>query len=436
MDGPKAPDVHAGCKRGLILVVLLTCLMNPASGGNSDPFQHLLRAAGSLGEPRPEADAVESHRAAQERQLERWLSTLLVEGAPRFQRWYSEHDTFATGQQPPDTAERRFPGAPSLPAGQGRSGHAVHGGPLIHFTHFNAAAHNYIRSSSLYRSQARRRMTANGNALPAPPPEAMVALTGWWPLAHDQPTPIPLWDADAALRPTGANGYLNWPRVALVAPADEDRQDPATAPGFFAGRAISDAEVLSPRDFFRVEPSALELKALMRNPQFYQASVIALGRPMQSGDALALVGFHLLHYGLEEGVWLTYWWDINHKAQRESSEAASDDRREVLTAPWDAYRGDMTVSPDYPRETDGSPNICFNPWFDAVFPDSGQGNGLKANCLSCHLRAGIPATNRVQVTRGRPAPDKEDPSIVYTHLLWSLAKPRRTDEAEDDTPTH
>ena len=93
--------------------------------------------------------------------------------------------------------------------------------------------------------------------------------------------------------------------------------------------------------------------------------------------------------------------------------------------PWRHYRGNMPLDPVHPQAGDGGPNICFNPWFDAVFPDSGQGNGLQANCISCHLRAGIPAAGRLQVTRGRPLTAAEDPAIVSTRLLWSLANSTR-----------
>ncbi|MFN2328403.1 MAG: hypothetical protein ABR612_05760 [Chromatocurvus sp.] len=405
-------------------LAMLTCLASPFTTAQPAPLESLLEAAGTLRDRATEASADSLYGDYQE-QTRRWLAALLAGGEPRFQHWYSERRTFALAA---DAADYPFPGTPARGADKSDSAHGAHGGPLIHFTHFNTAAYRYVRDSGLHKPSGLQAITARRRALPAPPSDAMVALTGWWPLAADQATPMPLWDSHAALRPTGANGYLNWPRVALVAPDDSAVATDNHLVRQFAGRPISDPRVL-PRDaFFRIRPSPAHLQALMADGQFRRASTVALGRPMRRGDELALVAFHLLHFGLDEGLWLTYWWDAESVAPRSGVSAPRvTGTSTAVPEPWRHYRGNMTMSPVHPREPDGSPNICFNPWFDAVFPDSGQGNGLKANCLSCHLRAGIPAAGRIQVTRGRPDLDKENDPVIYTHLLWSLANPARFD---------
>ena len=420
-----------GCKRLAQLkrlpvrsIVILACLLAPITTTGKDSLPDLLEAARAMRDAAAETRTDISPDSPQNH-ARRWLAALLADGEPRFQGWYSERRTFAAAA--PMTEAYPFPGAAAGAIDAAEPAHGSHAGPLIHFTHFNAAAHVYLRSSGLYDPSRLHAIASRDGMLPAPPSNAMVVLTGWWPLAADRATPMPLWDENAPLRPTGANGYLNWPRVARVAPLRSSTVPGKTAVQQFAGRAITDAGVL-PRDaFYRVAPTPAHLQTLMRDPQFRRASMIALGRPMQAGDELALVAFHLLHFGLEEGLWLTYWWDVEEwdvqpPANSGPAEASADT---TLPAPWRYYRGDMTVSPVYPLEADGSPNICFNPWFDAVFPDSGQGNGLRANCVSCHLQAGVPATGRLQVTRGRPEIDSEDRFFIPTHLLWSLANPRR-----------
>ncbi|HEY7776044.1 MAG TPA: hypothetical protein VIC02_05835 [Kineobactrum sp.] len=397
--------------------MLLACLVAPVTAVGQEPFRELLDAAIAMRDkaPAPNAEAAQREQRLQPRL---WLSRLLAEGEPAFKGWYSERRTFAAAASV--TATYPFPDAPAA-SGTATTAHGSHGGPLIHFTHFNAAAYHHIRDARLYDHGVIRSTIAGGGTLPLPPKDAMVALTGWWPLAGEQATPIPLWDPGAPMRPTGSNGYLNWSRVGLIAPAGSAAAPGREAVHQFAGRAISDPGAI-PRDaFYRIKPSSAHVQALMKNPEFRRAAIIVLGRPMKAGDELALVAFHLLHLGLDEGLWLTYWWDAQwHGGESGNSAGAS------LPPPWHNYQGDMTFSPVHPREVDGSPNICFNPWFDAIFPDSGQGNGLKANCLSCHLRAGIPAAGRLQVTRGRPDIEQDEDTIIYTHLLWSLANPRRS----------
>jgi hypothetical protein len=64
--------------------------------------------------------------------------------------------------------------------------------------------------------------------------------------------------------------------------------------------------------------------------------------------------------------------------------------------------------------TDGA---CFNPWLEARFPD-----GLHSNCVTCHQRAVVGATDYLPVTRGRLRDD--DPYFrghPPTDFVWSIA---------------
>ncbi|MFO1002336.1 MAG: hypothetical protein U0936_18570 [Planctomycetaceae bacterium] len=56
---------------------------------------------------------------------------------------------------------------------------------------------------------------------------------------------------------------------------------------------------------------------------------------------------------------------------------------------------DVSFDADTPREFDGSPNACMNPWLEARFD-----LGMSSNCLTCHRRSTWPQEPFLPVTRG------------------------------------
>jgi hypothetical protein len=388
----------------------------------SETAAALLDASRALRAKLPKLEAGEGRRALTAL-AGRWLRVLTGPAGPVFRDWHGEYAVFDAA---PGEAPAPFPGRPPRSAA-GTTASDAHGGPLMHFVHYNAAAYHYLRANGLHDPAVLQSYLERGAAaLPAPPQDAMVALSGWWPLDGRRSTPMPLWDEHAPARARGANGYLSWETVAVVAPPGTGGRGGTLR---FAGRPVNYPRELPRAAFYRVEPGAAEREALMAQPLFRKAAIIALGRPLAPGDELALVAFHVAHLGLAEGAWLTYWWDAKHWEDRVAP-AHSD----APANPWHAYRGAMTLDPEWPRAGDGGPHSCFNPWFDAVFTDTGQGNGLQANCISCHLRAGMPASGRLRVTRGRPLSAADDPATVSTRLLWSLANPARLAPAPWPSP--
>jgi hypothetical protein len=78
---------------------------------------------------------------------------------------------------------------------------------------------------------------------------------------------------------------------------------------------------------------------------------------------------------------------------------------------------DTTFSMDTPKESDGTPNVIFNPWLEARFA-----NGANSNCMTCHQRAVWPGRDFLPVTRGALAPN--DPyfkDATRLDFLWSVA---------------
>jgi hypothetical protein len=72
---------------------------------------------------------------------------------------------------------------------------------------------------------------------------------------------------------------------------------------------------------------------------------------------------------------------------------------------------DIAYAADTPRDADGGPHSCMNPWLEARFP-----NGLHSNCVACHQRAIVGATEYLPVTRG-----SEKPAGMQTDFVWSIA---------------
>ena len=358
------------------------------------------------------------------------LSLVTREGAtpasPAITRWHSEVATFDPSPSP---GAAPFPGLPvTTRAGAAKGSAMLAGGPLMTFIHYNPAAHDHIRHHRLYRKETLDALLAAAaeagetRSIPPLPREAAVAMTAWWPVASRQPTPLPVWDPERQARAEGANGYLSWPRVlALVAgPASAA----ATRPLVFAGRTHQGAGSARLEQFFHRPVDASMAAQLMANARFRNAAMIVLGRPLAAGDFLALVGLHLMTAELDTGVWATYWWH-----DRPDSGPFASGRPAQLPPPWNHYLMDVTLDAQRPLEADDSPNICFNPWFDATFPDTGEGSGVQANCLSCHQRAAYPVTRTMRVTRGTPDTTASTGQLA-TALLWSIAKTGRIQSSE------
>lgn len=91
-----------------------------------------------------------------------------------------------------------------------------------------------------------------------------------------------------------------------------------------------------------------------------------------------------------------------------------------------------TFGSKLPVEAGGGPDVCFNPWLEARFPDGGFGSGTQSNCIACHRRAAYPPVNFLPVTRGDPD-FLQDPAyaagLVRTSSLWGLAlRPTHVDK--------
>ena len=307
--------------------------------------------------------------------------------------------------------------------------------PLITFIHFDPQAYRHIRHELLFATKRldaiRHQGISDGaiagmRSIPRFPPNAMVAMTAWWPVAATGITAMPVWDGRDQTTGTGGNGYTNWRRAVAIEPGLPSGSKPIRIE--FAGRSFPQARRLGLDLLYHIRIDATEARRLMADPVSKNAAAIALGRPLRSGDYLALVGMHVMTTELQSGVWGTFWWH-----DRPDSGRFAQGRPAELTGVWRKYLMDVAFDAVSPREADGTPHICFNPWFDAPFPDGGDGKGVTSNCVSCHMRASYPPTDFLPVRRG--APDVgADPAFasgrLRTGLFWSIANAGKAERHE------
>lgn len=351
------------------------------------------------------------------------LTTSHVPGAgPVVAEWFNKSEVLAAGER------LAFPGLTSSAVASAMAGGIVRlDAPVLTFVHFNAPARAHVRKNHLFDPGALEALRRSGpldpsvlgsRRLPPWPRNAATVMSAWWPVAATGITPLPVWDPLAQKRETGSNSYVNWPRVVAIDPLLRSGATGTTALEF-AGRSWRDARRVSLDSFFYLAVDGVMASRLMVDASSRKAAFIALGRPLQAGDWLALVAMHVMTAELPSGIWGTFWWH-----DEPGTGPYAEGRAERLAGPWRHFLMDVAFDAVLPREADGSPRVCFNPWFDAPFPDGGHGNGLRSNCVNCHDRASYPTLPFLPVRRG--APDlRRDPAFapgrLRTGQIWSIA---------------
>lgn len=379
--------------------------------GNSAAVEHL-RVTGNLAGQRAHLWAVFVN-----------LTRPRAPGAgPVFAGWFNKAEVFAAGDR------LAFPGLPTSAVASATAGGIVRlDAPVLAFVHFNAPAQAHVRAHRLFDPATLEALRRSGpldprvrgsRRIPPWPSNAATVMSAWWPVAATGITPLPVWDPLARKREAGSNSYVNWPRVVAVDPALRGGATGTTTLEF-AGRSFRHARRVGLDSFFHLVIDDATASRLMADASSRKAALIALGRPLQAGDRLALVAMHVMTAELPSGVWGTFWW---HDEPGVGPYAAG--RAERLAGPWRHFLMDVAFDAVLPREADGSPRVCFNPWFDAPFPEGGHGNGLRSNCVNCHDRASYPTVSFLPVRRGTPdlrADPAFAPGRLRTGQVWSIA---------------
>lgn len=407
---------------------------------SGQPMASAASRSDNEGTPRTATGKIESHESQRARAWALLASTVSkTSGKPDYTGWFSEAEVFAPGDLGPADSRLPYPGLP-IGAGAPPDRRMRHFGdaPLITFVHYDKRVYEHIRRFRLYREEQLVEIARSGNrdpdfpqlaAIPSLPIGSKVFMSAWWPVAGRGRTPMPIWDPGSETRPNGSNDYPSWRRVVAVA----DAPPASTTPVSFAGRLYPAAAPVSLRAFVRLPVNAVLAKRLMSDAGSRKAANLILGRPIVAGDFLILVAFHLLKVDDGKGVWATFWWH-----DRPTEGRFGIDRPSHIPNAWGHYLMDVAFDEVEPREADGSPRICFNPWLEAKFPDGGEGNGLQSNCVNCHNRAGYPTINPLPVRRGLADPLHDPafaPGRVRTGRLWSLANPGQAGASPLATPS-
>jgi len=299
--------------------------------------------------------------------------------------------------------------------------------PILTYTLYNDAAYRHIRTHRLHLLSELNRFRNAGpldssivgdRSIPAFPIEAIILKTAWWPVAPDRLTALPVWDPEHNPPLRGGNIYTSWPRVVAVDPFSNS-QIVHTTHIDFVGQSFTDAHRVDLKKFYHVAVDADMATQLNRDRSAKKAALIVLGRTIAAGDYLVLVGASLATKEISDWVWATFWW---HDRPNEGPYAA--DRPAAMNSEWGNYLMQVAFDSDKPAALDGGPHICFNPWLEGRFPDSGHGGGTVSNCLTCHRRASYPPVSFLPVTRGIPDLTN-DPAYAQgqlrTNFIWSLA---------------
>jgi hypothetical protein len=339
---------------------------------------------------------------------------------PVFETWHGEADLFSNGGPGP-RGIRGFSRTSDGPAAL----HSPVDVPVITYTLYNDAAYEHIRRNRLNKISRLNLLRkigapdtgiAGDRAVPAFPADAIVLKTVWWPVAKNELTALPVWDPQSNVPRRSGNPYITWQRVVAMDPSGHTTND-TTAAIDFAGRSFSHARRVGLDAFYHVAVDGRMARRMMRDPETRKAILIALGRPLQTGDHLALVSANLAAREVPDWIWATFWWH-----DRPEGPFAAD-RPGTLEPLWTNYLMQTAFDAEKPVEN-GSSLIAFNPWLEGRFPDGGHGNGMTSNCMACHQRASYPPVSFLPVTRGRPNL-QHDPALapgrLRTSFLWSLA---------------
>jgi hypothetical protein len=262
--------------------------------------------------------------------------------------------------------------------------------PVMFAVAFDPTAAAHIRRYAL-GSQAALHALA---AVPEFPRSAIALKLIWYPVHRDRPTTLPIWDADPVNPDARGNPDRTWRRTITIAPS------------LVAGELAAPGEArLVPLDAFLHHPldTAAELAA---------ARAVAHDPSLAPGDHVVLLGMHVTTKEIPDWVWATFWWH-----DRPDEGRFAEDRPATLDGAAGHYLMDVAYSAETPREADGTPHACMNPWLEARFPD-----GLHSNCLTCHQRAAFGAGNFLPVTRqALAAGDPYFAGKTTTDFLWTLA---------------
>ena len=344
-----------------------------------------------------------------------------------FETWYSEDETFDNNATPqavgPRRVVRRFRVPQQMTGIPGQAAPEAAGDALLSEVMFNFANYNQVRTKHLSQLSEIQQLLQTGlsdpeipnnKTVPAFPNDAISLKTIWWPVAKDKMTPLPVWDNDTT-NPTRPHPHQTWKRIVAIDPTRTNVPPNETTTISYHG-SHPDSHVVGLDKFHVVVLDQQTADNANNNGRLKNFVNDVLGRDLQAGDSVVLIGTHLTTKEIDDWVWATFWW---HDRPDDGPFAA--DRTDNVKGVWRNYVVSVTYDLNLPMESDNTPHIAYNPYIEADFP-----SGILSNCMNCHHRAAMhPPQNPppfLPITRGNP--DLSDAAfargLLRTDYLWSI----------------
>jgi hypothetical protein len=396
------------------------------------------------------------------------MSSSIVDGQrlPVFATWYSVPEVYNPEGK---AGARRRPYAHPEKLTQSQLANSDQGGAaagLMSFVKLNQAAADFIwKNRYNLRStltKLKKRFDAQGTPTversikPFPPQAAALKLVFWLvknprsPQSSRGLTALPVWNpnyppppggqtpmhttwtegvavdpggryATGSLQRVNINGTLEHPRYVMAAVVPLSR--------FYWHKLTNPQDVADARVFMNMYSSAQnEQERFITNP----------GQTPELNDYIILLAMHATTKEMDCWTFQTFWWS---PAPNEGPFAR--DRTPNVKPPFTNYLSCTAYSMVTPREPDGGPPICFNPYLETdlgptksytfrgiTYPPDPMA-GTRTNCMNCHRHAGFPAFQKNDpdsasmgrvFNQGYLSPD--DPyfdKLVKTDFLWSIA---------------
>jgi hypothetical protein len=109
----------------------------------------------------------------------------------------------------------------------------------------------------------------------------------------------------------------------------------------------------------------------------------AYGRDFLPGDYLVSIAMHITTKEIYNWTMQSVWWHD----QPNSSYFAQNKPQNIASGSWQNYLLTTGYSMVTPQETDGSPNVAYNPYIELVIPEKKR---ILSNCQNCHTRGAWP----------------------------------------------
>jgi len=341
-------------------------------------------------------------------------------GEAIWETWYSEPEVFQPGPTPQGLRkiQRVFQNPRQFrTTTKGPSAQAI-GASLLSFVLYNQEGRAHVRTNQLYLQSKLNQMNQSFDSnhtpteqreIPSFPAAAVSLKTVWWIVKKTGLTAMPIWDAKPTKPNSQGNDYPTWARFVAVDPSRTQIPTNETQDVSFGGTVRKNSHVVPLTSFYSFQTTTqAEVDAIKSgNPDVPNMSTL------QVGDYVALVAMHCTTKEIPNWVWATFWW---HDKPDDGPFAANRVGTDKLKGVWRNYLMNVTYSADTPKETDGTPNVCFNPWLEARFS-----GGLTSNCMACHQRAVWTPESFLPVTRGTiPPNDQFFADKTKADFLWSI----------------